>query len=670
MGNAVKRVANICTDRRQDAPTPALEGTKADPAEPKSPRASSGRGSGGGGGALGDPYGAHLSALEQAAIGMGSGGGSGSRSGRGSRGGSGGSSSSGGGVKGGRTADGGDGHSLQELEKLLTFFEKRCKSGPRELPQETRLDSIMQRLAMDFWCELPADAAGTDLPPTASGSVLGPVPRCKYLVWMGSGRPPLGEANTALRLEDGSLAFQPCSLVRNNRNSTLRVMLRKERRSSRADDEERERDSSRARDVPTTYLRRIPGLTGDVVDESTAIVAPRSKDSDEQTQYEDGYTGVPDDYICTSKVGQGAFSQVFMGRNTRTGEPVCLKVLRPTRPEKILREESLVRELRGGPNIVLLLDALREPRTHTPCLVFEAVNDLGWRRIRHADDIRHYTYELLRGIAYAHERSIFHRDLKPGNVLVDSPRSSVRIIDWGLADWYTPGKLYGSCGTPNFKPPEMLIDASTSSRSGESSSSRRRREYGLGVDIWSLGCMYGALLLGVYRLFNARSKVCVFARLSPARALSISLRARLRCCALAHFCSPTPLLLDLTPPPPPSLSLQQRSAQLLAVAKLLGVDDLRRWIEGTKCKLDTDSLLREGCPHQVTWSNCKGCVASSFRVSPPATFVLRLPPPHSLTFTHSPSPPPPSSSHQLGRGTTHPRGWSRSPRRDDEMGPR
>ena len=458
-----------------------------------------------------DSYGGHLSALEQAAITMGASGGARERT------------------------------SLADLEKLLTFFEKRCKSGPRELPREMRLDEIMQRLAMDFWCELPSDALGSDLPVTSSGSVLDPVPRCKYLVWMGSGRPPLGPVNTSLRLEDGSLAFAACTLVRNNRNSTLKVMLRKtERRGSSSDPRGGDdRDSSRTRDVPTTYLRRVPGLVGDVIDETMAPSAPKKEE--DVVEYEDGYTGVPDDYVCVSKVGQGAFSQVFQGRNTRTGEPVCLKVLRPTRPEKILREESLARALRGGPNIVLLLDALREPRTHTPCLVFENVVDLGWRRIRHADDIRHYTYELLRGIAYAHERSIFHRDLKPGNVLVDTSRNSVRIIDWGLADWYTPGKLYGSCGTPNFKPPEMLIDASRSSSEG-GSSSRRRREYGLSVDVWSLGCMYGALLLGVYRLFNARSKV-------RPRRCRISRRARRRS-ALLHAAL-TRLVSPLAAPPRP-----------------------------------------------------------------------------------------------------------------------
>ena len=88
-----------------------------------------------------------------------------------------------------------------------------------------------------------------------------------------------------------------------------------------------------------------------------------------------------------------------------------------------------------------------------------------------------------------------------------------------------------------------------------------------------------------------------------------------RCVIAAQFVrcstprSPRSVVPALAVPLPPSLLFaraQQRSAQLLAVAKLLGVHDLRRWIDGTNCKLDTDSLAREGCPQHVTWSNCKG----------------------------------------------------------------
>ena len=57
-------------------------------------------------------------------------------------------------------------------------------------------------------------------------------------------------------------------------------------------------------------------------------------------------------------------------------------------------------------------------------------------------DIRGYLYELLRALDYCHSMGIMHRDVKPHNVMIDHENRRLRLIDWGLAEFYHPGQEY------------------------------------------------------------------------------------------------------------------------------------------------------------------------------------------------------------------------------------
>ena len=54
---------------------------------------------------------------------------------------------------------------------------------------------------------------------------------------------------------------------------------------------------------------------------------------------------------------------------------------------------------------------------------------------------------------------IMHRDVKPHNVMIDHAQRKLRLIDWGLAEFYHPGQDYNvRVASRYFKGPELLVD--------------------------------------------------------------------------------------------------------------------------------------------------------------------------------------------------------------------
>ncbi|PON66725.1 Serine/threonine protein kinase [Parasponia andersonii] len=218
--------------------------------------------------------------------------------------------------------------------------------------------------------------------------------------------------------------------------------------------------------------------------------------------------GDQDDYEVVRKVGRGKYSEVFEGINVNSNERCVIKILKPVKKKKIRREIKILQNLCGGPNIIKLLDIVRDQHSKTPSLIFEYVNSTDFKVLYPTltdYDIRYYIYELLKGhlfghrfaliqvsncpvvcvcgfvaLDYCHSQGIMHRDVKPHNVMIDHELRKLRLIDWGLAEFYHPGKEYNvRVASRYFKGPELLVDL---------------QDYDYSLDMWSLGCMFAGMI--------------------------------------------------------------------------------------------------------------------------------------------------------------------------------
>ncbi|KAL7066061.1 protein kinase domain-containing protein [Cryptosporidium serpentis] len=93
-----------------------------------------------------------------------------------------------------------------------------------------------------------------------------------------------------------------------------------------------------------------------------------------------------------------------------------------------------------------------------------------------------YIYQLFRAVGFLHSLGICHRDIKPQNLLVDTKNNTLKLCDFGSAKRLIPNELSVAYICSRFyRAPELMLGAT---------------EYTPNIDLWSIGCVFGELILG------------------------------------------------------------------------------------------------------------------------------------------------------------------------------
>lgn len=187
---------------------------------------------------------------------------------------------------------------------------------------------------------------------------------------------------------------------------------------------------------------------------------------------------VVESYKIESLVGTGAMGMVYRGVHQIIGKAAAIKVLKadyaddPEMVQRLIREARTVNAIRH-PAIVDIFGFGTLPRTDQPYIVMDLLegDPLDEYLKEHAPmklrQVAPFLDELLSALSAAHAVGVIHRDLKPGNVFVESKpdgQKGIKVIDFGLAKQAdraggsvkptNPGTLLG---TPAFMAPEQVL---------------------------------------------------------------------------------------------------------------------------------------------------------------------------------------------------------------------
>ena len=144
-------------------------------------------------------------------------------------------------------------------------------------------------------------------------------------------------------------------------------------------------------------------------------------------------------YEILAPLGAGGMSEVYTARDTRLGRTVAVKVLSPAYADNVVWRQRFERESRAlaalsHAHICHVFDVGREGTVDFLVMEYLEGDTLAARLANGPlplDQALRYGIEIADALAQAHRRGVFHRDLKPGNIMLT--RSGVTLLDFGVA---------------------------------------------------------------------------------------------------------------------------------------------------------------------------------------------------------------------------------------------
>ncbi|PWN31234.1 Pkinase-domain-containing protein, partial [Meira miltonrushii] len=163
-------------------------------------------------------------------------------------------------------------------------------------------------------------------------------------------------------------------------------------------------------------------------------------------------------------------------------------------PLSLIRREIAILKKLHHPHLVHLYEVLDDPSKDELYMVFEYCADGAVIDIKLHEQVeplgediaRDYFVQIMLGVEYLHHHDIVHRDLKPDNILLQNDRTTCKIVDFGVSEFFIkPGDdmMKKSAGSPAFMSPELC-------KAGHGDF------HGKDSDLWSLGVTFYCMVVG------------------------------------------------------------------------------------------------------------------------------------------------------------------------------
>ncbi|QDZ18753.1 mitogen-activated protein kinase [Chloropicon primus] len=205
-------------------------------------------------------------------------------------------------------------------------------------------------------------------------------------------------------------------------------------------------------------------------------------------------------YRLLSKKGEGTFSEVLKAQCIKNGKYVAIKCMKnhfdSLEQVNNLREIQALRRLSPNQNIIKLLEVLYDQPTGRLALVFELMDMNVYEMIkgrRHyiaEEKVKNYMYQLIKAMDHMHSNGIFHRDVKPENILIMD--DMLKVADFGSCRGIYSKQPYTEyISTRWYRAPECILTDGY---------------YTYKMDMWGVGCVFFEIM-SLYPLFPGTNEL-------------------------------------------------------------------------------------------------------------------------------------------------------------------